>query len=65
MIAHNEQFQCRTCHHIGPLTVHGRCESCNSDSVITQEVFRGMTILDLHALADRVMEQVSREDYDA
>jgi len=33
-----EIFECRNCFHAGPLTVHGRCMFCNSDSVISHEV---------------------------
>jgi hypothetical protein len=34
----SEIFECRNCLHAGPLTIHGRCEHCNSDAVISQEV---------------------------
>lgn len=32
-----ESFECRACFHVGPLTVHGACERCGSQSVISQE----------------------------
>lgn len=33
-----ELFECRDCFHAGTLTIHGRCEACNSDCVISQEL---------------------------
>lgn len=35
-----EHFECRNCFHVGPLTVHGRCERCHSLAVISQEVIQ-------------------------
>lgn len=29
----NERFTCRSCHYTGPLSVHGHCARCDSDSV--------------------------------
>jgi len=36
----NERFTCLTCHRTGPLTVNGKCGSCNSDAVITAAVMK-------------------------
>ncbi|MCU1338826.1 MAG: hypothetical protein JWO19_4407 [Bryobacterales bacterium] len=33
-----EQFQCCDCLHIGPLDIHGGCEGCHSQAVISQEL---------------------------
>jgi hypothetical protein len=33
-----ELFECRDCFHIGPLNVHGGCEECHSQAVISQEL---------------------------
>lgn len=33
-----EIFECRNCLHAGPLNIHARCEHCDSDAVISQEV---------------------------
>lgn len=33
-----EIFECRNCFHAGPLNLHGRCQFCDSDSVISHEV---------------------------
>jgi len=33
-----EIFECRNCFRAGLLTIHGRCQWCNSESVISQEV---------------------------
>jgi hypothetical protein len=33
-----EQYQCCACFHIGPLNLHGGCERCSSQIVISQEL---------------------------
>jgi len=33
-----EHFECTNCFHIGPLSVHGGCEECHSQAVISQEL---------------------------
>jgi rRNA maturation endonuclease Nob1 len=35
MIAYPELYECRSCYHTGPLSEHGRCERCGSDSVLS------------------------------
>lgn len=54
-----EKFECRDCFHAGPLNIHGRCERCNSDSVISQEVIAIMLAKELgtfHQLAPMMQE---------
>jgi hypothetical protein len=33
-----ERYECSNCFHVGPLNVHGGCESCGSLAVISQEL---------------------------
>jgi uncharacterized paraquat-inducible protein A len=33
-----EEYQCMGCHYIGGLNVHGRCDRCNSEAVLSQEL---------------------------
>jgi len=33
LTAYNERFYCASCHRTGPLTIHGRCGTCNSLAV--------------------------------
>jgi len=33
-----EHFECRDCLHVGSLDVHGACERCGSQAVISVEV---------------------------
>lgn len=47
-----EIFECRNCFHAGPLTVHGRCKRCDSDSVISQEVIAVMLAKELGTFKD-------------
>jgi hypothetical protein len=39
-----ERYECRNCFHVGPLNVHGGCESCGSQAVISQELMQGDTV---------------------
>lgn len=32
-----ESFFCLDCNSVGPLDIHGRCGSCHSDSVVSNE----------------------------
>lgn len=32
----NEKWQCDNCFHVGPLSIHGRCEACGSEAVISE-----------------------------
>lgn len=41
-----ELFECRNCFHAGELNIHGRCEHCDSDAVISQEVIALLLIKD-------------------
>ena len=36
MIVPNENWQCDNCGRVGPLSIHGKCESCGSGAVIPE-----------------------------
>jgi len=38
-----EQFECRNCHHVGDLDLHGGCECCSSQAVVSLEVISLVT----------------------
>lgn len=62
-----EQFVCRKCYRIGPLTVRGTCEGCGSDEVSSMEAInaagpkRGTVIPVVHWLRrrDEVLEEIA------
>ena len=39
-----EQFECRNCHHVGHLDVHGCCECCHSQAVVSTELISLMVM---------------------
>jgi rRNA maturation endonuclease Nob1 len=38
----NDEFQCEACFHIGALDVHGACECCGSQRVISQALIQAV-----------------------
>lgn len=56
----SEHFECRNCFHVGPLTVHGRCERCHSDKVMSVEVMEVIEFRDL-----QLREQKTRAEREA
>lgn len=40
-VAESECFSCRNCFKVGPLTIHGRCSTCDSEAVQPVVVLEG------------------------